>query len=75
MKGKKKSAPRSHSTRLDFSSNESHEERDSQSLSVNLNKQDPLDGGSSIRVDDVVGGRKVLNEERKNGDKLLFGEL
>jgi len=47
----------------------------SQSLAVDLDEQDPLDGGSSVRVDDVVGGREVLDEERKDREKLIFREL
>lgn len=48
---------------------------DSQGLTVDLDEQDPLDGGSSVRVDDVVGGGEVLDEKGKNREELIFGEL
>jgi hypothetical protein len=47
----------------------------SQSLAVLLDEEDALNCRRGVRVDDIVGGGKVLDEKRKDGKELLLGEL
>ena len=44
-------------------------------LSVDLDKQDPFDRDSSVRVHNVVAGSEVLNKDRKDREELVFCEL
>jgi hypothetical protein len=46
-----------------------------QSLTVLLDEEDSLDRSSSVRVDDVVRRREMLDEQRHDRQELIFREL